>query len=654
MDKDSFQAVATTAAVGLGLAGIAMYAIGQRKAKTGREPWNPKTDLTEYDYIIVGGGTCGSVLAARLTEQDPSVSVLILEAGEDRDKSWAVKVPFLIFLMYNSKKHMWGLMSEPQVHANNRILKQVRGKMLGGSSSMSGMMYTRGPKEDYDYWAKEVGDQSWSYKEVLPYFKKSECFHDPSLPADHPLGPRTSRVYQPEYDTFESEYHGTEGPWKVAFHNLYKSAEGFIRANKAMGIRHNPDPNGESILGVCRIQNFIQTNGYRSSSSIAFLGDPKVVPGGGDRGTIRIATKVHVERLLLEKRNGVQTAIGVVFRDERNVLHKVRAKREVLLCAGVFHTPVLLLSSGIGHQIHESIPVVHPLSGVGQNLSDHAGCGIMFKPASESDCHTLHTHLSLKELAKAVYNFVCRGTGPLVSSLAETVTFLRLEDMAPEFVAREKAAGTWQDLSSGPNSPHIELMFSPCYFKASMDGPFPMDSYYAVTPVILNPASRGSVGAKLQPNSAKKGQDELRFDPVVDPNIYSDPFDMRVMKESIRFLRKLAKHMELDPGLGGKEWYPTEAVASNEDDEALEQVIRENTATFFHACGTCKMGPAGDPTTVVNHRLRVHGMDRLRIIDTSIIPKVVAGHTCAAAVMIAEKAADMIREDNTKMSSKEE
>ncbi|KAF9312411.1 hypothetical protein BG003_006293, partial [Podila horticola] len=212
MDKDSFMAVATAAAVGLGLAGIAIQA-SRRKAKTGREPWNLKTDFTEYDYIIVG------------------------------------------------------------------------------SHSINGMMYTRGPKVDYDYWATELEDQSWSYKEVLPYFKKSECFHDPSLPADHPLGPRTSRVYRPEYDTFEPEYHGTEGPWKIAYHHLFKSAEGFVRANEAMCIRRNPDPNGESIMGVCRIQSFIQPDGYRNSASIAFLGDPKVVPGGGDRGTVRIVTK---------------------------------------------------------------------------------------------------------------------------------------------------------------------------------------------------------------------------------------------------------------------------------------------------------------------------------------------------------------------------
>lgn len=180
------------------------------------------------------------------------------------------------------------------------------------------MSYTRGPKDDYDYWAKVLEDPSWSYEKVLPYFKKSECFHDPSLPADHPLGPRTSRVYRPEYDTFQPEYHGTEGPWKVAYHHFFKSSEGFIRACEAMGIRRNLDPNGDSILGVVRPQTFIQTDGYRSSSSRAFLGDPNVVPGGGDRGTIRIVTKVHVERILLEKRNGVQTAVGVVFRDKHN------------------------------------------------------------------------------------------------------------------------------------------------------------------------------------------------------------------------------------------------------------------------------------------------------------------------------------------------
>ncbi|KAF9377232.1 hypothetical protein CPC16_011927 [Podila verticillata] len=644
MDGDAIRAVATAA--GLGLAAIAIRA-SRRKEKTGREPWT-KLDLTDYDYIIAGGGTAGCVLAARLTEQDPHVSVLLLEAGEDMDNTWQVKVPALVTQAFDTK-HDWCLKSVPQVHANNRVLKQIRGKMLGGSSSINAMSYTRGPKDDYDYWAKELEDPSWSYEKVLPYFKKSECFHDPSLPADHPLGPRTSRVYRPEYDTFQPEYHGTEGPWQVAYHHFFKSSEGFIRANEAMGIRRSLDPNGDSILGVVRPQTFIQTDGYRSSSSRAFLGDPKVVPGGGDRGTIRIATKVHVERLLLEKRNGVQTAVGVVFRDERNVLHKVHAKREVLLCAGVFHSPIILLASGIGHQIHESIPVVHPLPGVGQNLSDHVGMGMIFEAAP--DCHTIHTHLSLKELAKAVYSYTRRGTGPLSSQFAEVLSFLRLEDIAPEFVAREKAAGTWQDRSSGPGAPHIEVLIIPSFVRPTQEGGFPTDgSYYTITAIILNPVSRGTVDAAVRQS---KGQNGLCFDPVIDPNIYSDPFDVRVMRESMRFVRKLAKHLVLDPDLGGKEWYPSEAVPTA-DDDALEKVIREGSATIFHACGTCKMGLASDPMAVVDHRLRVHGVDRLRIIDTSVIPKVIAGHTCAPTVMIAEKAADMIREDYLKATAKEE
>ncbi|KAG0034766.1 hypothetical protein BGZ82_005615 [Podila clonocystis] len=619
MNNDTIKTVATVAAAGLGLAAVAIRA-SQRKPKTGRESWNPKTDLSEYDYIVVG----------------------------DMDETWRAKVPFLLTQAFDTK-YEWCLKSIPQVHANNRVLKQVRGKMLGGSSSINAMSYTRGPKDDYNYWANEAGNPGWSYEEVLPYFKKSERFHDPALPATHPLGPRTDRIYQPEYDTFEPEYHGIEGLWKVSFHHLYNSSTGFIRAHEAMGTRRNPDYNGESMLGVCRTQTFIQPDGYRSSASIAFLGDPKFVPGGCDRGTVRIVTKVHVERLLLEKRNGVQTAVGVVFRDERNVLHKVHAKREVLLCAGVFHTPVILLASGIGHQIHESVPVVHHLPGVGQNLSDHVGVGMVFEAPPE--CDTVHSHISVKKLTQALYNYIRRGTGILSSQFSEAMSFHRLEDIAPEFVAREKAAGTWQDRASGPNAPHIELLITPSFVKTTMERGSPKGNYYSISPVILNPASRGSVGATVRQS---KAQDGVWFDPAIDPNIYSDPFDMRVMKEAMRFVRKFAKHMALDPALGGKEWYPSEEKVSSEDDEGLEAVIREGSASYFHACGTCKMGPASDPTAVVDHRLRVHGVDRLRVIDTSIFPKVIAGHTCAPVVMVAEKAADMIREDNSKANAKEE
>ncbi|KAF9326897.1 hypothetical protein BG006_009734 [Podila minutissima] len=341
------------------------------------------------------GGTAGCVLAARLTEKDPSVRVLILEAGE------GIVLKLALF-------PEWCLKSILQVHANNRVLKQVREKV-----SINAISYTRGPKDDYNYWASKTGNPGWSYEEVLPYFKKSERLHDPALPADHPLGLRTGRVYQPEYDTLEQEYHGTEGLWKVSYHHFYNSSKGFIRAHKAMGTL-------TTTVNPCWVSAEPRPSFSPTVAEAAHLSRfwviPRLVPGAGDRGTVRIVTKVHVERLLLKKRNGVQTAVGVVFRDKRNVLHKVHAKREVPLCTGVFHTPVILLASGIGHQIHESIPVVHHLPGVRQNLSDHVGMSMVFEAPDE--CDAVRTHASVKELAKALYNYAPRGTGQLLHDLS--------------------------------------------------------------------------------------------------------------------------------------------------------------------------------------------------------------------------------------------
>ncbi|KAG0345594.1 hypothetical protein BG004_003512 [Podila humilis] len=628
MNHDSVK-IATALATGIGIAAIAVHA-NQKRTKTGKEPWNPKIDVSEYDYIIAG----------------------------DMDKSWLVNTPMLLTNVYDTK-HEWGLYSIPQVHADNRVLKQVRGKLLGGSRqvtrvklhSINGMMYTRGPKDDYDEWAR-LGNPGWTYDEVFPYFKKSESFHDPALPPDHQRGPKTNRVYRAKYDTFEPEFHGTEGPWNISYHHWYTSSEGFIRANEAAGIPRTMDPNGTSSLGVCRIQTAMEPNGTRHSLSMAFLGDRKIVPGGGERGTVRVVLKVHVERVLLEERDGVQTAIGIVFRDKHNALHRVKAKREVILSAGVFHTPIIMLASGIGHKIHESIPLVLPLPGVGQNMSDHVGAGIVFKAGP--DCESVHTHFSVKAFAKAAYDYVTKGTGIFTSQFMETVAFVRLDDFAPEFVAREKAAGTYQELASGPGAPHIELMFCPSYFSASYEGSFPTSgNYVSIMPVILNPASRGVVGATVTPEHEVQDRDSIRAQPWLDPNIYSDPFDVRVMKEAIRLVRRIGKHMGQDPMMACEEHYPTEAVVGNYDDEALEKFIRQGSATFFHTCGTSKMGPASDPMAVVDHRLRVHGANNLRVVDSGIIPKVVAGtvliigacHTCAAVVMVAEKASDMLKED---------
>ncbi|KAF9105055.1 hypothetical protein BGX27_009834 [Mortierella sp. AM989] len=633
--------IIATATAGLALAGIASWYSRQSK-ETGRESWNDKKDTYEYDYIIVGGGTAGCVLASRLAE-DPNVSVLVIEAGEDMDNSYAVRIPIGLASLYRSK-HDWQLKTVPQVHANGRMVEQVRGRMLGGCSSINSSQYTRGASSHFDQWATTFGNPGWSYQEVLPYFKKSERFHDPSLDPSHVRGPKTPRVYHPECDTFEEELHGTEGPWSVSFHHLYPIAKDFIQACVDEGIPRLLDPSSSPNIGVFRFHTSFQIDAVRSSTSTAFLG-PKNVPGGGDRGRVRIVVKSAVDRILVEDQNGVKRATGVEFRDGRNVLRKICARREVLLCAGVFHSPMVLLKSGIGYKIHDYIPLVHPLKGVGESLVDPFCVPIVF--TTPAHVKTIHRKLDVMNLLRETYNYFRHGTGILSSAHIESGCFLRLEDISPEFVSREKANGTWQECASGPDAPHIEIMFAPGFINKAGDPlAFPSGNYYTLMVVVLNPASKGRTGAMATEVSARgNGEKCLRLEPLVDPNYFADDFDMRVMKEAMKFARRLGRRMQLNPELAGVEYYPGEKAVPDDDSLAMEEFIRRETISSFHAVGTCPMGPSSNPEAVVDARLRVHGVDAVRVVDASIFPRALAGHTAASTVMVAEKSSDMIKED---------
>ncbi|KAK3815959.1 MAG: hypothetical protein JOS17DRAFT_759453 [Linnemannia elongata] len=653
MIQDTFQTI-TTATIGLGLAAMA-YQNTKLPKILGRATWDDDKDVKDFDYVVLGGGTAGCVLASRLSE-DPSVSVLVIEAGEDMDNSIQTKLPIGYPKLFQTK-HDWQFKTIPQTHAEGREMDQVRGKMLGGCSSINAMQYTRGPHSDYDAWESEFGNDGWSYKSVLPYFKKAEGFHDPSLDKSHPMGPRSSRVHDPEYDTFEPEYHGTEGPWHQSYHHFSATTKAFIKTGVAMGLPHTPDPNGRSELGVARMQTSINADATRCSTSNAYL-RPEVVPGGGARGHVRVVLKAHVERILLETKDGVPTAVGAEFRDDKDVLRRVYARREVLLSAGVFCSPALLLASGIGYHIHDSIPLLHHLPGVGENLSDHVGMSVVY--ACPPTTQTMHTAFAPSKLPKALYQYFVHGTGPLTSQVMEAACFVRLEDIAPDFVAREKANGTYQERASGPNAPHIEILFPACFVDnedfTRMDDTH--KNFYTLLVVLLNPASRGRTSARVTEvvvdqkkttakKNSKEGEAEMRFkvEPLIDPNFLADEFDIRVLREGMRFARRLGKKMQQDPALAGFEYVPGEASVPSEDDEAMDLYIRQKCTTFLHSVGTCSMGPATNPKAVVDERLKVHGVDRLRVVDASVMPKVIAGHTAAGTVMLAERAADLIKDD---------
>lgn len=284
------------------------------------------------------------------------------------------------------------------------------------------------------------------------------------------------------------------------------------------------------------------------------------------------------------------------------VLRRVYARREVLLSAGVFCSPALLLASGIGHHIHDSIPLLHHLPGVGENLSDHVGMPVVY--ACPPTTQTMHTAFAPSNLPKALYQYFVHGTGPLTSQVMEAACFVRLEDIAPEFVAREKANGTYQERASGPNAPHIEILFPACFVDnedfTRMDDTH--KNFYTLLVVLLNPASRGRTSARLSEvvidqkkktteKNDKDGEAEMRFkvEPLIDPNFLADEFDIRVLREGMRFARRLGKKMQQDPALAGFEYIPGEASVPSEDDEAMDRYIRQTCTTFLHSVGTCSV-----------------------------------------------------------------
>jgi len=544
-------------------------------------------------------------------------------------------------------------------------------------SSINAMMYHRGAASDFDEW-ELLGNPGWSYKDCLRYFKKAEGLNDPRLPVGHPRGPLTKRIRKPQYEEFEPEFHSEFGPWQITYHHLFGTSEGFIRASMAEGIPFNKDFNGSSTLGTNRIQTFIQRDAIRSSAARAYLGKGQYLNADGkpraDRGRVRIVYGANIVRILVQMRRGVKVAVGAEFLDSNRgrsyiflgigtlsccndylcyssgpffldaliEMHTVAAVKEVLLCAGAFGSPHILLASGIGPSPHRSIPHIHTLAGVGLNLQDHLGVPLNFLASPNS--HTISQKLG--RLPGILYDYNVNGTGTLTTQGGEAVIFLRLEQMAPEFVAREKANGTWQDRSSGPDAPHLEILIVPAFIRHHTKEKAPdTQNYYTLIGLLLNPVSEGTVTISEE---VKGG----RLETLIDPNYFSDDFDTRVMVECMRYMRKIGERMRLDPTCGGVEICPGTDKVPSDDDAKLQDYVKRHSSVYYHPTSTCRMGPASDPLAVVDARLNVYGIDRLRIVDASIAPKLPAAHTCAMSVMIGEKAADMIKEDWKKFSAK--
>ena len=525
-----------------------------------------------FDYIIVGGGSAGCVLAARLTE-NLGINVALLEAGS-ADHSVLIHCPAGLAVMARNGHANWAFETTVQPGLNGRRGYQPRGKVLGGSSSINAMIYIRGQREDYDGWAAQ-GNPGWSYAEVLPYFKRAE---------DNARG--------------EDDFHGIEGPLRVQdLTSPNRLGSVFVQAGQQAGFTANPDFNGASQEGV-GVYQVTHRNGERCGAAKAYL-TPNL-----RRPNLRVFTGAHTTRILMEHKR----AVGVEFVHEGET-KQLRAAREVLLCAGALQSPQILMLSGIGphqHLVEKGIATVHDLPGVGQNLHDHIDIVQVVHAPQLTDSMGL-SFSGLVQAIKGIFEWRRRRTGMLTTNFAEAGGFVKSQP--------------------GERTPDLQFHFA--IAKLANHGRKALLGHgYSCHVCLLRPVSRGSVTlASKDPFAA----------PLIDPNFLGARDDIERLMRGFRLMRKLLQQPALAQ-LGGHE---TKSSANATSDLHVEQFIRENADTVYHPVGSCRMGKG--PLDVVDHQLRVHGVTGLRVVDASIMPQVVSGNTNAPTIMIAEKAADMIK-----------
>jgi choline dehydrogenase-like flavoprotein len=505
--------------------------------------------VREVDYVIVGAGSAGCVLASRLTA-DPSVSVLLLEAGGE-DRMREIRVPAAFSRLYGSEVD-WGYRTEPQPGLGGRRVYFPRGKVVGGSSSINAQIAVRGGRADYDGWGP-----GWGWGDVLPYFERA-----------------------------------TDGPLTItALRDPSPLTEAFLAAAAETGLPRAADLNAPAPEGVA-LSPVNQRRGRRWSVADGYLRPAR------SRSNLTVLTGAHATRVVLDSGR----ARGVEFVHEGRA-EEARVKREVLLCGGAINSPHLLLVSGIGPRDELSalgVEPLHDLPGVGRNLQDHLAAGLLVASAGAK---TLYSAESASNLVR----FLLFGRGPLTSNIAEAVGLVR----------------TRPDL----DAPDLELLFAPVLFTDEGLTP-PEEDGFTVAAIALQPRSVGTVTLRTA--------DPLD-PPLIDPRYLSADEDLRVLVDGTRLAREIVATNPLSA-------YVREELAPGSDvqsDDGLAEEVRGRAQTLYHPVGSCRMGT--DEAAVVDPQLRVRGLEGLRVVDASVIPRIPRGHTNWPTVMVAEKAADLIR-----------
>ena len=529
----------------------------------------------DYDYIIIGAGSAGCVLANRLSASE-NHSVLLLEAGK-RDNKLEIGIPGA-YTKLNRTSVDWSFWTEPQANADHRKIYIPRGKTLGGSSSTNAMAYVRGNMEDYNEWAA-MGNKGWGYDDVLPYFKRSENNED-----------------------FGEPWHGKGGPLNVCWsHEPRPMGKAFIQGCMENGIPFNEDYNGADQEGASMLQFTIKDN-RRHSTAGAFL-KPVL-----QRKNLTVRTGCHVSRIIIE--NGKAKGVEII-KGKKNT-ESIYCSKEIILCAGAFQSPQILMLSGIGDEKElaaNGIQMKHHLPGVGKNLQDHVWSGV----SGLTNIPTGNSLIKPVNQVKALLQHLIFGKGALSNSPLEANAFLKSDPSL--------------------RRPDIQFHFAPIGISADYStdiydlNTFSREDGYGILVILIRPKSRGFV--------TLRSPDPLDT-PVIQPNLLSDPGDMDIMVTALR------KAIEVGSSAPMKHFSPGGIIfpALPATDEALRSHIRKSLETLYHPVGTCKMG--NDGMSVVNDQLQVHGISGLRVADASIMPTIVSGNTNAAVIMIAEKSADML------------